>query len=123
MNGEETKDRLDPHNTYQHTFVNKESEMVELVKVKLRLSQMKQKGTTFQTLSDLPPLDNYLELNTIEKLRYRDSILKAYLHIPQRDMLETLVEDMNICVYNEEFEVAKAYLDLINDLKTLDLLR
>jgi len=84
---------------------------------------MSKKGTTFQALSDLPPLENYLELDTIEKLRYRDAILSLYLHIPKRDILETLTEDLQICVYNEEFEVAKAYLDLINDLKELDILR
>lgn len=84
---------------------------------------MSKKGTTFQALSDLPPLENYLELNTIEKLRYRDAILKLYLHIPKSDILETLTEDLQICVWHEEFEVAKAYLDLINDLKELDLLR
>lgn len=76
----------------------------------------------FSSGSDLPLGINYLGLDELEKLRFRDNILRCYLHLPQSELLEEIADDMKICVHNEQFEVAQAYLDLINDLKTLDLL-
>lgn len=80
------------------------------------------KKPTYKALTDLPQQENYLELDEIRKLRYRDRILSLYLHIPNRDKMEHLMEDMKIFEYYEEYEVAQAYLDLINDINELGLL-
>ena len=80
------------------------------------------KRVTYKSLTDLPQEENYLELDDLRKLRYRDRILSLYMHIPKSDIMEHLMEDMKVCVHYEEYEVAQAYLDLINDLSELGLL-
>ena len=76
----------------------------------------------FSEMMGLPNADGYHKLLPITKLRIRDAILSGYLHIPQHLLMDELDEDLTIVENAEEYELAQAYKDLIDDLKTLDLM-
>jgi hypothetical protein len=64
---------------------------------------------------------NYLGLDAMQKLKFRDSILRNYLpYISLEGLYMTLEADRDQYLQDENYEIAQAYQDLINDLKLLD---
>ena len=61
-----------------------------------------------------------INLLPITQLRIRDKLLGGYLHIPAHELIDELQEDLKIVEHAEEYELAQAYKDLIDDLETLD---
>ncbi len=76
----------------------------------------------FKEMMGLPNADGYHKLLPITQLRIRDRILGQYLHIPTHELREELQEDLKIVENAEEYELAQAYKDLIEDLETLDFM-
>ncbi len=70
----------------------------------------------------LPNADGYHKLLPITQLRIRDRILGQYLHIPTHELIDELQEDLKIVEQHEEYELAQAFKDLIEDLETLDFM-
>lgn len=64
---------------------------------------------------------SYLDLDAMDKLRFRDELLKHYLPFWSVDMLYLqLMADRDQYVEGQKYEIAQAYQDLIDDLKLLD---
>jgi len=64
---------------------------------------------------------NYLGLDDMEKLKFRDGILRAYLPFVSVEALYlTLEADRDQYLNDENYEIAQAYQDLIHDLRLLD---
>ena len=64
---------------------------------------------------------NYLGLDAMQKLKFRDNILRLYLPYFTIDSLySTLERDRDEYIADQNYEIAQAYQDLINDLKLLD---
>jgi len=74
----------------------------------------------FKEMMGLPNADGYHNLLPITQLRIRDKLLGGYLHIPAHELIDELQEDLKIVEHAEEYELAQAYKDLIDDLETLD---
>lgn len=74
----------------------------------------------YKEMMDLPNADGYHNLLPITQLRIRDALLSKYMHIPQHQLIQELTDDMFIVESAEEYELAQAYKDLIEDLETLD---
>jgi hypothetical protein len=67
------------------------------------------------------PTFNYLELDQMEQLRFRDNLLSLYLPYYTLESLNQLLEhDRDQYIEQQNYEIAKAYQDLLNDLKLLD---
>ena len=66
---------------------------------------------------------NYLGLDAMQKLKFRDSILANYLpYFTLSSLYRTLEQDRDEYIADQNYEIAQAYQDLINDLKLLDKL-
>ena len=66
---------------------------------------------------------NYLQMDDMEKLRYRDHILRLYLPFVSTEALYAiLATDRDSYIESQKYEIAQAYQDLINDLRLLDTL-
>lgn len=76
----------------------------------------------FKEMMNLPNADGYHKLLPITQLRIRDRILGQYLHIPTHELIDELQEDLKIVEQYEEYELAQAFKDLIEDLETLDFM-
>jgi hypothetical protein len=64
---------------------------------------------------------NYLGLDALQKLKFRDNILRLYLPYFTIDSLySTLERDRDEYIADQNYEIAQAYQDLINDLRLLD---
>jgi hypothetical protein len=64
---------------------------------------------------------NYLGLDAMQKLKFRDNILRLYLPYFTIDSLySTLERDRDEYIADQNYEIAQAYQDLINDLRLLD---
>lgn len=74
----------------------------------------------FKEMFDLPNADGYHKLLPITQLRIRDRLLSSYLHVPAHQLIDELRGDLLIMENAEEYELAQAYKDLIEDLETLD---
>jgi hypothetical protein len=67
------------------------------------------------------PTFNYLQLDPMEQLKFRDSLLSLYLPYHTIDSLNALLEhDRDQYIEQQNYEIAQAYQDLLNDLKLLD---
>ena len=67
------------------------------------------------------PTFNYLQADEMEKLRFRDNLLGLYLPYHTLESLTALLEhDRDQYIEQQNYEIAKAYQDLLNDLKLLD---
>lgn len=67
------------------------------------------------------PTFNYLQADEMEKLRFRDNILGLYLPYYTLQSLTALLEhDRDQYTEQQNYEIAQAYQDLLNDLKLLD---
>ncbi len=76
----------------------------------------------FKEMMDLPNADGYHKLLPITQLRIRDRILNGYMHVPHDELIDELQSDLLIMETYEEFELAQAYKDLIEDLIKLDFM-
>jgi hypothetical protein len=66
---------------------------------------------------------NYLGLDAMQKLKFRDSILANYLpYFTLWSLHLQLEQDRDEYIADQNYEIAQAYQDLINDLKLLDKL-
>lgn len=74
----------------------------------------------FKEMMGLPNADGYHKLLPITQLRIRDRLLSNYLHVPSHQLIDELRGDLLIMESAEEYELAQAYKDLIEDLETLD---
>lgn len=64
---------------------------------------------------------NYLGLDAVEKLRFRDNILRLYLPCVTTEALYAQLHiDRDQYAQDQNYEIAQAYQDLIDDLKLLD---
>lgn len=64
---------------------------------------------------------NYLAMDDMQKLRFRDGILALYLPFVSTYALNLQLEiDRDCYIEDQKYEIAQAYQDLINDLKLLD---
>jgi hypothetical protein len=64
---------------------------------------------------------NYLAMDDMQKLRFRDGILALYLPFVSTYALNLQLEvDRDSYIEEQKYEIAQAYQDLINDLKLLD---
>lgn len=64
---------------------------------------------------------NYLGLDAMQKLKFRDNILRLYLpYFTTESLYSTLERDRDEYIADQNYEIAQAYQDLINDLKLLD---
>ena len=67
------------------------------------------------------PTFNYLQLDDMEKLRFRDNLLSLYLpYITLESLNAILANDRDQYIEQQNYEIAQAYQDLIDDLKLLD---
>lgn len=67
------------------------------------------------------PTFNYLQLDDMEKLRFRDNLLSLYLpYITLESLNSILAHDRDQYIEQQNYEIAQAYQDLIDDLKLLD---
>lgn len=67
------------------------------------------------------PTFNYLQADEMEKLRFRDNLLGLYLPYHTLESLTALLEhDRDQYTEQQNYEIAQAYQDLLNDLKLLD---
>ena len=67
------------------------------------------------------PTFNYLQADEMEKLRFRDNLLGLYLPYHTLESLTALLEhDRDQYIEQQNYEIAQAYQDLLNDLKLLD---
>jgi hypothetical protein len=64
---------------------------------------------------------NYLGLDAMQKLKFRDNILRLYLpYFTIESLYSTLERDRDEYIADQNYEIAQAYQDLINDLRLLD---
>jgi len=64
---------------------------------------------------------NYLGLDDLQKLKFRDNILGLYLpYLTLESLNKTLERDRDSYIEDQNYEIAQAYQDLLNDLKLLD---
>jgi len=64
---------------------------------------------------------NYLGLDPVEKLRFRDNILRLYIPCVTTEALYAQLHiDRDSYAQDQNYEIAQAYQDLIDDLKLLD---
>jgi hypothetical protein len=64
---------------------------------------------------------NYLGLDDLQKLKFRDNILGLYLpYLTLESLNKTLEQDRDSYIEDQNYEIAQAYQDLLNDLKLLD---
>lgn len=64
---------------------------------------------------------NYLGMDDMQKLKFRDSILCLYLpYVTEASLYAQLEIDKQSYAEDQKYEIAQAYQDLINDLRLLD---
>ena len=64
---------------------------------------------------------NYLGLDDLQKLKFRDNILGLYLpYLTLESLNKTLEQYRDSYIEDQNYEIAQAYQDLLNDLKLLD---